>query len=664
MPKKKEKKIEMNDQNQNIINLNEDDEGDNEKSSKRPRKNYGQSSFNVKKRTNTNRELIKTMTPEEMQAYLNEGRKPTKLLSLMNRKRNKVSKSEKQMLVEKLYKSKIEIKDARGMRTELEKEFKDVTKDDAEYYYNIYKMKYASSRIGLIRNLVSKPVRLSYIGTIQSRYITSDKLFWSQKAAELIKTLDSEVKDFLILKKITLTTMSVNQFDEKKVFDECYFQDFAVDVSSPGWTVKNNTQAKDFEEVKKLAFTMDGINCKVYRVKNNDMVYVKGEVTLEEVIKKLNSTTYIKTKSFLSQGVKKISKKKGYYYYMQEIEPTDFCPAFLGLKDITTFTVKYDFELEPNAYVETCISQKKILQDVNLISFENLNSVMQLLQIIRISLGEDMDSQLNKEMIEFYSKYVENKNVFAQVRTHYSTFKNIVLAFYDSFVNKVNIEKIKTIYQKCVSFMAEEVQIGTDKKSNVAYAKILISLKNVGQRMINFSSSSGKDRKSVIGILTRVCVQLMDPGSESSQIEENVRAAGLLILDILMDGEYPMIDEIRSPCAFLVNTTGKEKVSSLEAKVNELLNQVRGKYLEGEELAQANAKVMLEGMKGYRDALIGNMGNLMKEINLDEKSTTYLKAFLEKAFQKSENEIKSDLEKKTYYLRSTQPQLSLPSNQI
>ena len=492
-----------------------------------------------------------------------------KLSMIGKRPRRKVEKSQKQKLVEEIMKSSKALKNTDDMAVFLKSKNFDVNDNEVKYYFNLYNMKFLSKRIVLPSNLITKPIIIPYLCSFKSSLLTTDSLFWQYYFVNYVIKDNNNVNKKLIgsvsLEDLSIDSVNVIYEENKKEFKEYYLQDFDENISCPGLDPSLKIEKGNFKSRNNEKFVVNNVIYNVYYVDVNESEYLciaKQDINVENVIEKLNNAKKIESKHVLSNGVRILNKNKGYYYYSQRIKPTNFCPSCLELSsnNPVEFKVVFYLRLDPNKYVNDVLTSKKLIKytSLNMVSLNNLDLYIKLFVVIFLTF-KDLDKTDGDSIEAMYKMYNEYRSVFVEYKRLYNTFKRIVLDYYDVFSSRVNVDKIQNILLKCNLYIEEFTELEQSSVFSDQERKLLDYFKDISFTWKNWLLSTGDNSSlSIIKVIRLVCIKLTNPASDSNELESNVRASGVVLQKIFVDGDIPMIDETRSPSAFLTNTVGED----------------------------------------------------------------------------------------------------------
>ena len=175
-------------------------------------------------------------------------------------------------------------------------------------------------------------------------------------------------------------------------------------------------------------------------------------------------------------------------------------------------------------------------------------------------------------------KYIMKiKTNFYYIKQDFYSFRNIVLAFYDSFSSRINLDTLLKIHKGCNEFLLNykntEQYYSDEGNENMKKFKKL--LKANGKVIYNFIIGDFEDYIKNIKMTCDVILNTYD----TEEVEKLVRSIAYKIYNIMFDKEKPCLYDVRSPFAFLTNIIGKEQVDNL----TDIIEEFKEKYGDGAE---------------------------------------------------------------------------------
>lgn len=537
--------------------------------------------------------------------------KPLKNLNLLGKKTKRTTKkSAKQQLLDKLMKKTIP---SGGIESELANQGYKASPEEINYYSSLYKSKVDIKSWGISQTLISNPITTKRLTKFNANFYTSDYYFLTY-----LGFLAQTKEGYLQLKSVYITSARAIVLDKKEIFEERYTLDFDTSISSPNWVKNLPIQGAKLTKINWYLFGKKHTTFEIAQP-NSNTVYVIGETNAtDEFTQKeydiLNKAAYLKDKNHLTLGMKQISKSEGAYYFQMNIVPTKFCPTTLFLKEKMNSNSLFTFEVDPDSFVEKINNEQRDSFPINLMaSWENLNSVMELFAVIWLTQPQ-VHSRM-EPIYTAYNYYIANKKIASIYKTHFKLFERTVLLFLDAFTIKISIDKMNKILDSANTFLNEESLLEANDSEKQSFLNFLNALES--KTMLNFMNANPK---YYISLIKNVCEKILNPSSDSANLEKYVRAVGLKLQNVLFEGEAEMILEIRSQNSFLANTIGDYTVDTLKATVLELVERVKAEKLEKEKL-----DLEIEDLKNQNELTqITNTEAFLKEMALAKDIPSFI----------------------------------------
>lgn len=468
------------------------------------------------------------------------------LESISGKQKTKKIASEKESILINLLRKKIsgekaigEYLDEKGMKA---------TSAEIKWLKTLVDLKFDLRPLSLWPNLFNKPIKYKTVSNFDIRNVTGDKLIARYYQGEAIKGVMERCCNVMRVGYYSNNLMTIE--DEQKAF-EYYVEDFSLYYTGPFYENNANTyvQSKDQLTIKgekyNVAIGGNGMN-------KEDVIIFKETLEFQNVIEKLNNQVKIKSEKGLKKGIREYKYSPGNYYFNQEVILTDIFPPILVLPKIMNFTLLFDGEIDIEAYLEAIKSKEEEDININLLSIDNLEPIMNLIGVIGLIFDGKIFFKTDYTYQQVYEYYWENKIYFGPVKSLYNDFRTIVIFYMESFTVRVSIDRMKKVYDSCVSWLETWEQF-LKSRANQITNKFLSYIFDTDNMFSNFINHS----QQVISTLKYSSELCISPNSSDiDNLEKTLRASALIIQNCLIAGKNKMIPEYRSPFSFLGNTIG------------------------------------------------------------------------------------------------------------
>lgn len=551
------------------------------------------------------KEQLKVFELQPAKSELPEEKRKVKkrVVDILGRKKQKKKViSAEEGLLRNLLKAKKKIgKDRTLFNAKLEELQGEVPKSQQEFYYNLYNITVDVKKLSIAKNLVKSPIVIPLYDVFQTKTLTSDMLYWGYN----LKKFGSFpfTKYLNKIKKIYLCSFYPIVFDYELKTNEYYVEDFNRNISAPGWTKKRTIWEESGRVVD--SFNLFGNRYIVIEPKNNAKIYFLhnqegDELTEDErknIIKTLDESVYIYKKGKLYEGMREL-KLKGSYYFSGVVVPTLFCPDNIILIEEYSFGTLYFMEMDADMFVNDLKISKKMNKISNIIYWDNMLSGFELIGVLLLTTNVFDNDELCTNAFMIYN---ENRRIFTFYKAHFKLFERIVLGFLDSFHKKVNIDKMRELYQDAENFLLEHDNLLSFEKEYLIVDQVVTSLMPMTEMMYNFLH---REPNVYISLISKTCSLVLNINTNVNDLEIYLRSTALKLHEVLYNGKCRMIMTIRSPNSFLLNTIGDYDVNKLKDYVYEIREKIsqRNKQLETGtnekiKLLKAGADIALRQMK-------------------------------------------------------------------
>lgn len=600
---------------------------------------------------NENAEEIKVEEPgkiidirlDEFVDYEHRKKLKKRDFSTLGKKRKITKRSENDQTVVNMIKDKKE----RTLRMTLD-EFKqkygsminieDPSEEIYQYYFQLFKTSSLTKAISFARQLCPGEMTYHCINTIETEFVTSDLLYWTSnikdyEVANIFEDREYSIKEIYCcsIKPIFIR----NVLDDVK---EYYIQDYNQNFSSPDWpedlkysqSIYVEPQIEYWYNMKEYV-ACDVIErpqigepykrCNFYstfiRTNNN----VDKKKLQENLVEFATNHRYIKyDKKMLINGIKKFKINKGTYYFQRRFVPTDFCPTTLtGLEKFdmkVMFTVKFPM----SSYFDICVKSNKIVV-LNFVTFENIDYFYDFLQVVKVTT--ELLNENNEDLLQFIEVYAENRESFKEFNVVYSELEKNLVFFYDSFSKRINVDRIRTIYDKIRETISKWNHI---PNSLITKYNLCVSyIKKYAKQMVHFFNLNVED---MLNTINYCCLLCLSPRDDSKNIEKAARYCGYMIFNLFKGGKEDVFNVIRSQCSFLENIIGNATSEDVEAYIHDLRKARKKDEINKEE------KLSIEE-EARKQNLVHQIRKLDVNINLKGYNTDELENILNELIEES-----------------------------
>lgn len=483
-----------------------------------------------------------------------------------------------------------------------------VNEKDQRFYSQVLLLTFNNAKININDILGGRLFHLYIVNNkyeLDSCVFSNDKLFWLYMLYNN-GTISPEIKNCFISENMSLvlqTHSSIIQNSYLKGFIQDYNKDFSLlglntfdtkDLSYndlydsliagwdafskkyPNYVAKYELKATDYS-FKEMP--IDNKKYKVYFIQKVGLfLCFLSTINKDAVIAKMKNTVLIENKSSNKNMLKVIEISKEYdrklnIFISQKIKLSDFVPGIVilptGLKYSYSLRVSLDMSLFDvylyDKYTKEERKAKKIGQYFinNLIDWDTIDLFYNY-NILLLSTRFREEKNEDKELIESIKKYVkyygEMRSTFDNLKKFYNEMISLLLKFYDSFHNRINIDVCESIYKATTKLVrrSEFYSNNNEEMLNIANElKNTFGLENVMKICYNTFA----DMKSIITAYRNVVVSSKKVMSGNpDNLEANLRNTGKSIFELITKG---IITEIRTPSAFLGNLTGTDKATEV-----------------------------------------------------------------------------------------------------
>lgn len=511
--------------------------------------------------------------------------------------------------------------------------------ENISFFTELAAAKYSSRKIGLPTDFVKKKFHLyaKVPFVTDTIMITNDYLAWKVYAAPLLMTTWKEnftaysnSVHYCSIKEISVVTNSV--FELKEAFTG-YVQDYNDNYSI---LIKEKLKA---EEVNEL---INGINDKKinpsqiqlldkswynYYDTSKIIIYCSPKLELNKLKDILLNTECVSAKNPLNAGLKKFksSDKTGYYLNIHDIKPVKFTPAVMYLnpriKDLTYFVAGH---LDTNEVFNACqmavnTKTKFVVQlplPPNAIFWDNVSSLIRILNLMLVT-SKAMEKEMKENITQITELYFTYKDIFNAWKKTYYIFQSVVLKFYDSITNKIQIDTIIRLKNKANEFINAFSFLKNDT-SYTEIVKLVTSLPNphLMQKFLQTNAAL-----ELMTSLSRFIVVLETGKSlekEGLSIVEMYKGIGILCFSVLFGEGFQMIPKIRSKAAFLAGSGKDLNEGTYIKNLSYLISVFEAKKAKDKKEALEKSKISYEDLDETISSAITNSIDFMFDSNLKE----------------------------------------------
>ena len=508
----------------------------------------------------------------------------------------------------------------------------ELTPEQYEFYNALINLRPGpTDRLTLPRKLCQDDIEFFCLSSKRVSNISNDWLkVLYDFASDISKSSISSGIKLFNLKSVKVSSNTI--FKMQSEFKCFYCQDFLPDVylNEFVYTEELKKELKNVFEYGADLMEISGSKYNVYSTVNGVLIYKEGidEKDVEKYADK--AKVFYVSKGNLLKGVKKLINKDFYYYYSQIIVPTKFCPSNLifdseekGVKGIE-LDYLYRFSLDLNLYLNKCIEENKVIFYENMITWYNYTNFLEFFQLLEYFTYKENN---NKSLLEGMDKikyavnhfYEPNKEVIALWKTHYDNFKKILYSFLDSFIIRVNLDKLDKIAVECAKYIDDDIYL-KNLTSYSTVASFLMSFYEATQMMLNFL------KPKVVGVIDailEVCDK-MKYAKGKENLETSIRSAGIVIYDMFFTGECPVLYDVRSEVNFLGGIIASNNPFGLDEVMN-FIKYIHKKQEERDAKRQEKKK-----KESQREILIKELAfkKIANFLNSQEENFIYPKEIL------------------------------------
>lgn len=551
-----------------------------------------------------------------------------KELGFIGRKRrNKPIPSEKQTLLNTLYKNKVSsIEQVRGFINNAGYKAND---DQVKHYFELASMNIHLYNMKLLRPLITSPMTIVLESPLHGTftYLTTDLLFWADKVhVAMDKSQDKNFLQCTELSKVFVYSERAIVHNKPKLeLEEFYIQDFSTQLSFPNVKVGDIPEQymsdwKSFLTVHRL-FSIYG---KIYHFRGTpDEKYgifwddsdknLDSSKKIYEYIK--NSVRIKKEKGELKKGIKEFNKTSKAFYFQDWIRPTTFCPSVIQLPSYAYVQAKTFFymKLDPEEFMNFLNRTNQLTFPLSSITPENTHSFCELLRVALITVPALKDYEYYRNLIELYFLNVE---IFKKIREHYIQFKKIILMFYDSFSSRIMIDRLLKISELCTKYLDDDDVL---RASSVELESAKAFYSKMDEKIVSLTNNYFKNFTSQLVLLIKYVIsELCVKNANTEQLEPLVRTTGWAIYSCFYGNASQCIPETRSPCAFFGNLTGEYSAEYINQKLNSLFQKVYSRTIsleKGDSALKTDVAVLLREQKKKLTEKFVDAFNKMQENN-------------------------------------------------
>lgn len=432
-------------------------------------------------------------------------------------------------------------------------------KGDAEFYSTILRNTFYNQKISITDILGNKRFKYNLLVSKyadKSRCFTNDRLYWITKIYLASKNdLNKDVQDSLYINdaKISIATISSVQNGDIK---QGFVQDFDRNFSIIG---TDQYIKRDFKELKYDKFAYDG-NTYNYNIGDDGSIVVFNQnysnETIGEAIKKIK---YIESKSAKSDSLKVKTIKNGedeLCYISQKIEITDYLPGVVIFANPSYYTALVEVEFDTMLLEKLCnkklgeneYSHEGFLIDELKIGLDELEMLITFLNAeARISGNESRIKQTTKLSNEF----IEIRSYYNEIKQSMNSSFRLLLRFYDSFVNRINLDTCDALLKKFLEQRADN-----ESTFRIEYInKVKNLIENNGLNDVCIKISKAFASTHIINSTINKCIKVLNKikMKDTYNLILDFRDAGSAVyeLTIMADDNNALIETIRSPTSFL-----------------------------------------------------------------------------------------------------------------
>ena len=597
------------------------------------------------------------------QLFLQKKEKKKNIKKILEKAKVKKIKKARDKILEALQKKRRFQLTKEEIVEEIRKAGSEPTEEKIILFQNLYPLNFDLKEFNFPISLFPKKISFNFLCESNKNVIlTTDHLFWGYYGVFGDDDLRKYGKIGNI-KKVCLASKLALIKNESFTFEEGYVQDYDKDFF---FSEVNSAASYDTEITNKFNSANDFfVNSNKFKVIDSDnfICIYPSSYSVDDVKNGIKKTKiFSQQKGILSKGLKEINKSEGLYYFQQTFNLENFFPSFVltnwsGKELRENLDIMFTLELDYNALTNEYLDNKKI--DIKEIcrktTWENIKEVANYIRFLYYT--EKSKTKNNKELLSsdyrtFIQTYEQYSQVINEYIESYKIFKKICLSYLDSFVNKVNIEKLERIGKLCndYSVLVEILFNNADSRQNITAIANFFESPYLTNYLSNNPVMYVKEIQELIKMI-------LSPNRETD-LEELIRGIALNLRNILLNSKNCIIPEIRSPCSFLGNTIGKGEASALQAVVDNYRKKLENKLTENDkinmQIQSERAKIQQEANQNLKKELFKQQVELISKI---KENPDYLNEAQQKLNQKlmqEYNDLIADKEinKKIMYLKS------------
>lgn len=596
------------------------------------------------------------------QLFLQKKEKKKNLKKILERAKIKKIKKARDKILEALQKKRRSQLTKEEIVEEIKKAGSEPSEEKIILFQNLYPLNFDLKTFNFPISLFPKKISFNFLCESKKKVIlTTDHLFWGYYGV----LGDNDLRKYGKIgniKKVCLASKLALAKNESFTFEEGYVQDYDKDFF---FSKVNSTESYDTEIANKFNSANDFfVNSKNFKVidSENFLCIYPSSYSIDDVKNGIKKTTiFSQQKGILSKGLKEVNKSEGLYYFQQTFDLENFFPSFVLTNwsgeelrenlDIM-FTLELDYNALTNEFLDKKIEIKEICRKA---TWENIKEVANYIRFLYYTekaktgnRGEFLSSDY-RTFIQIYEQYSQ---VISEYIESYKIFKKICLSYLDSFVNKVNIEKLERIGKLCndYSVLVEILFNNVDSRQNITKIANFFG----SPYLTNYLSDNPV---MYIKEIQELIKMILSPNKETN-LEELIRGIALNLRNILLNSKSCIIPEIRSPCSFLGNTIGKGEASALQTVVDTYRKKLENKLTENEkinmQIQSERAKIKQEADQYLKKELFKQQVELLNKIKENPNYVNEAQQKLNKELMKEYDDLVADKEinKKTMYLKS------------
>lgn len=542
------------------------------------------------------------------------------------------------------------------------------TEDVYQYYFQLFKTSSLIKTIGMVKQLCPGYMEYYCINNFDTNFITTDLLYWTTKTKNFDVAGIFEDKEYSFKEVYCCSVKPILIKNSLEDVKECYIQDYNQSFSSPDWPEDLKYSPNLYvEPIIEYWYNMkEYVSCTVMERQqqgnpvekcNFYSVFTRADKNNKEIDKKklqenLNEFAlnhrYLKyDKKDLVTGIKKFRVNKGTYYFQKKIIPTDFCPTTLN--GLSTFEVKALFTVRfpMSSYFDICVRKKKMIV-LNFVTFDNVSHFFDFLKVVTLTTNLiDKEDDLYK----FIQDYNENIESYKEVNDFFVFFRKNVLYFFDSFTRRINVDRIRLVYDKIRETMTRWRRI--PQTTLTKYSLCASYINKYAKQMCKFFTLSLED---FLNTLNYCCILCLSPRDDSGKIEKVARYCGYAIFNLFKGGKDDIFNVIRSQCSFLENIVG----NATSKDVAEYISDIR-RSRKKEDISKEQKLSIQE--EARRNHLLNQIRKIDANINLTGFGNDQLENILNELIDENiEQKNKEKINKRKEHRRKLKEEIQLDEN--